>query len=67
MLTITIDTGNAAFHDDDGNDAPGSEVARILRKLAGRIESDHLCDLPIYDANGNRCGALVVGAEGGAA
>jgi hypothetical protein len=52
MLRIDIGTGNAAF---DGN--PESEIARILRGLADRYESEGIADrVALYDANGNRVG-----------
>ena len=51
MLTIEIETGNAAFA--DGNEA--AELARILREAAQRIE--HGCTgFPLRDNNGNRVG-----------
>jgi hypothetical protein len=54
VFKLTIDTDNAAF-EDGGND----EVARILRKLADRVEyGDRLADDngACLDANGNRVG-----------
>jgi hypothetical protein len=63
MFTLTIETGNAAFHDpgrgdgpdDDDNMARNAEVARILRKLATAIEqgSD---SVRLMDYNGNSVG-----------
>jgi len=55
-ITITIETGNAAF-----DDAPMTEVARILRHIAKRCEEygDPECIKPI-DANGNTCGSITV-------
>ncbi len=61
-IIITIDTSNAAFEDDGG-----SEIARILRRIADRCD-----DLPLVDglraieaahprdANGNTCGRVEV-------
>ena len=56
-ITITIETGNAAF-DDNG---PMTEVARILRHIAKRCEEygDPESIRPI-DANGNTCGSITV-------
>ena len=53
MFTIKIKTGNAAFQDagDDGK----SEVARILRDIADKLESGHEHGACV-DANGNRVG-----------
>lgn len=50
-LRIAFDTGNAAF--DDGNGP--AESARILRKIAGRLEAGHESG-GIMDSNGNRIG-----------
>lgn len=58
---LTIETDNAAFHPTTSDRA--HELARILRDLAARLESDaamaHAPDVEEYvlrDANGNRCG-----------
>lgn len=55
-ITITIQTGNAAF--EDGNS--GSEVARILRKYADRIEHDEPDRCNLLDVNGNTVGQVKV-------
>jgi hypothetical protein len=57
-VTITIETGSAAFED-----SPASEVARILRDMAGRFERDGArpC-LTLRDINGNRCGLVSIQA-----
>ncbi len=49
---LTIETDSAAF-----DDAPASELSRILRDLASRIEDG---DFPVkvYDANGNAVGVV---------
>ena len=52
---IEIETGNAAFEDE-----PSFEVARILRTLADRIESEGLSDVRLFDYNGNAVGAAEV-------
>lgn len=54
-IQITINMDNAAF--DDGNEG-GTELARILHRLATRAETDGgNCDgVNLYDANGNRVG-----------
>lgn len=55
MFRLQIETGNAAF-----DDAPASEIARILRDLAGRIECDGIPPKGdcwhLRDVNGNRVG-----------
>ena len=51
MLTIEIETGNAAFA--DGNEA--AELARILREAARKIENGHT-EFKLRDYNGNRVG-----------
>ncbi len=49
---IVIETSNAAFDDE-----PASEIARILRAMADRIEETGILPLP-RDINGNRCGSV---------
>lgn len=50
--TIIIETSNAAF-----DDAPASEIARILREMAARIEDAGILPVP-RDSNGNKCGSV---------
>lgn len=54
VFKLHINTDNAAF--DDGN--KGHEVARILRELADKLESDGLqwCYQNLKDINGNIVG-----------
>lgn len=60
-ITITIETGNAAFED-----SPGAETSRLLRLIADRIERDGDCcvtvndEQTLFDLNGNRVGTLKV-------
>jgi len=54
-ITITIQTGNAAFAD-----YPSAEITRILRKLAQRFEQDGIPPDVLLDVNGNRVGTVVV-------
>ena len=49
--TITINMDNAAF---DGR--PATELSRILRKLAKRIEEEGPDYVPMMDENGNKVG-----------
>ena len=54
MFTVTIKTDNAAFGDHTVN-----EVARILREVADRIETDgdeRRDGLTLRDVNGNTVG-----------
>lgn len=53
-ITIIIETGNSAF-----DDFPNTEVARILRSMANRIEETGKLPAPC-DFNGNRCGSVSV-------
>jgi hypothetical protein len=56
--TITIDMDNAAFED-----APGSELARILRRLAKAVDGhdfDPRDSGKLYDINGNTVGSFTV-------
>ena len=58
MITITINTENAAFEGENY----GPEVARILRELANILTADLLpnyAPLPLYDSNGNRVGKVI--------
>lgn len=58
MFRLTIQTDNAAFHEDDGTptfEARGAEVARILRAVADRAEAGS-CEGRCIDANGNKVG-----------
>jgi len=50
QVRIVIETGNAAF-----DDAPATEIAAILRRMADRIEETGLLPVP-RDSNGNKCG-----------
>lgn len=49
-FTVHIDCGNSAFQD-----APATEIARILRTIANRVEAGDL-DGRVRDYNGNTCG-----------
>lgn len=53
-IHVSVDSnGNAAFED-----APATEVARILREVAKRLEDGDYPDgnVPVRDVNGNKCG-----------
>ena len=64
LTTITIEMDNSTFHEYT---EPSYEVARILRKLAERIEGHpHYSpghSQPLYDLNGNKVGYLDVTEE----
>ena len=51
-FVLKIESGNAAF--SDGN--AGSEVARILRELARKVEDSSDGSGRLFDANGNGVG-----------
>ena len=55
-ITVEIKTENAAFI-EDGNDGH-TEAARILRHIADRLEALFVC--PPIDANGNKCGRILI-------
>jgi hypothetical protein len=55
---IRINADNAAF-----DDAPGFEVARILRRLADKVEGGQQAGF-LYDINGNTVGHLTVIHDG---
>jgi hypothetical protein len=61
MLRIDIETDNAAFEE-----YAGTELARILRFAADKIEGYQLSDYPMLvlrDINGNSCGVLTLTEE----
>jgi len=60
LVTITLRTGNAAFV-DNGEDV---EAARILRRLADKIEGNPYFpaegySMPLLDMNGGEVGYMV--------
>lgn len=62
-LTITINMDNAAFGGEDEELYNGTEVARILGRLAKLMRSDNLRDgyrQPLIDINGNAVGEAEV-------
>lgn len=54
-ITITIETGNAAF-EDNGN---FTETATILRKLAAKFDNG-VVPGKLLDTNGNACGKVKI-------
>lgn len=53
ILRITIDTGNAAFADDNTD----NEITRILHRVNERIINEGLTEeLSLLDRNGNKVG-----------
>lgn len=50
-FSLQMDTGNAAFDDE-----PASEIARILRDVADRLEQQGAGDGNLIDHNGNTVG-----------
>ena len=57
MLTIKIDTGDAAYFDEDGDFCPEEELARNLRYVIRRLE-DGATHGVIHDVNGNKVGSF---------
>lgn len=58
MVEIKFRTGNAAFHDDNGEEdeyCRNQETARILRKIADKIENGWDRG-SVGDLNGNKIG-----------
>ena len=55
-FTIKIDCDNAAFEDN----GCGAEIARILRRVAAKVEGisdfDNLPSIALMDDNGNKVG-----------
>lgn len=54
MFTLRIETDNAAFDSEDGW---STEVARILRDLASRLDIGAFPNSVLRDVNGNNVGA----------
>lgn len=52
-INIRIDTDNAAFEDMP------TEVARILRDAADKLEAGHIDGFSLRDINGNTVGELL--------
>ena len=46
--------GNAAFEDE-----PVSEMIRVIRAVADRLETGPIEDFRVKDINGNSCGKVV--------
>lgn len=65
MLTIKMDTGNAAF----GNNPPerNQEAARILRAMADELagQGGNIFDLFGHDYNGNKAAKLTINSRSG--
>ena len=65
IFCLTIDTDNAAFHEAP-LDSEGSEVARILGRVAAGIragEFDLRQTTPVIDLNGNEVGSFVLAGD----
>jgi len=60
-ITITIDMDNAAF-----DEAPASEVSRVLYEIAREIEEGRLPPFKGEDANGNTIAYVTDDAMGNA-
>jgi hypothetical protein len=56
-ITIEIETGNAAFGDD-----PGEEIARILGEIGDKLVEGRPAGSipPLFDWNGQRVGTVTV-------
>lgn len=55
---LQFDTDNSAF-----DDQPATEIARILRAVAQRVEENGDGDGKIFDANGNMVGRFYTRGE----
>lgn len=56
-VRLVLDTGNAAFDNEGGGDW-ASEVHRILREAADRLQ-DGERDFTLRDINGNKVGSVI--------
>ena len=57
MFTLTFSTSNAAFDPE-----PASEVARLLRQVAEKVEDGDKTGR-VHDLNGNLVGAFTLGMD----
>lgn len=59
LITITINTDNAAFRDEHHHDwyAADMETAAILRRLAKQFKQNEIVDR-VLDSNGNTVGRV---------
>jgi hypothetical protein len=58
-FTLRIETGNAAFADEDGNEDAGPELFDILHGIADRLPTFlpvAAAGVPVLDTNGNTVG-----------
>ena len=55
MFTLKIETGNAAFGEEDCS-LCAEELARTLREAAEKIENGGLHRGALFDLNGNKVG-----------
>lgn len=53
--TVKVEMDNAAFED-----APATELGRILRKLADEVENDGASFVRLMDSNGNKVGTFII-------
>jgi len=54
MITITIETSNAAFDDNKSY-----EIARILDVVSNQVENDYGDSFYLFDINGNKVGEYI--------
>ena len=52
-FNVSIVMENEIFEDN-----PATELGRILREIAKRVEAGHLPPWPVMDVNGNRVGTV---------
>ena len=69
MVSIKINTNNAAFHDESGVlniEHRNYEIARILRSLSDKLEMNASIDwnsVMLMDSNGNSVGSFIYDPE----
>lgn len=54
-ITIKLNTAGVAFTAE-----PASEIARVLRGLATKVEQEGEIEGPLFDARGELCGEVSV-------
>ena len=61
MFRLTINTDNAAFRDEDGNEsveAEALEIARMLEAVAANLKSEWEAPTRLFDFNGEKVGGI---------
>jgi len=72
MVTIKIETDNAAFHEEDGTPSTYAQTREVIRILSGLVDKladsmergDHIYIKTLLDLNGNCVGKFTMDPPG---